>query len=235
VAYNDSILSYSAPKSIALAEEREALKEEIGAITYSRDTDIGLGVSYACELLSAEKNTRKIMVLISDGETDLPQGKERTEEQSNQELEQCVCQCQEEGIQIYTVAFGQYDGSKTVLEEIAMQTEAESYSAQGPEDLIEILYGIFQDNLIYQIQKFSSGTYAGGSQEIRCVLDALYLDEINIVLISSKPIKEQYKVMHTPHTGNWKPTNITISRGSHVFSTSNESFLNRIRNRTPER
>ena len=190
VAYNDSILSYSAPKAIALAEEREALKEEIGAITYSRDTDIGLGVSYACELLSAEKNTRKIMVLISDGETDLPQGKERTEEQSNQELEQCVCQCQEEGIQIYTVAFGQYDGSKTVLEEIAMQTEAESYSAQGPEDLIEILYGIFQDNLIYQIQKFSSGTYAGGSQEIRCVLDALYLDEINIVLISSKPIGE---------------------------------------------
>lgn len=122
VAYNDSILSYSAPKSIALAEEREALKEEIGAITYSRDTDIGLGVSYACELLSAEKNTRKIMVLISDGETDLPQGKERTEEQSNQELEQCVCQCQEEGIQIYTVAFGQYDGSKTVLE--AMPYEA---------------------------------------------------------------------------------------------------------------
>lgn len=56
-----------------------------------------------------------------------------------------------------------------------------------------------------------------------------------VLLISSKPIKEQYKVMHTPHTGNWKPTNITISRGSHVFSTSNESFLNRIRNRTPER
>lgn len=103
--------------------EEEALKEEIGAITYSRDTDIGLGVStpVSCCL---RKNTRKIMVLISDGETDLPQGKERTEEQSNQELEQCVCQCQEEGIQIYTVAFGQYDGSKTVLEEIAMQTEA---------------------------------------------------------------------------------------------------------------
>ena len=40
VAYNDSILSYSAPKSIALAEEREALKEEIGAITYSRDTEL---------------------------------------------------------------------------------------------------------------------------------------------------------------------------------------------------
>ena len=95
-----------------------------------------------------------------------------------------------------------------------MQTEAESYSAQGPEDLIEILYGIFQDNLIYQIQKFSSGTYAGGSQEIRCVLDALYLDEINIVLISSKPIKEQYKVMHTPHfLKTYRRSNRSIWRG----------------------
>lgn len=92
--------------------------------------------------------------MISDGETDLPQGKERTEEQSNQELEQCVCQCQEEGIQIYTVAFGQYDGSKTVLEEIAMQTEAESYSAQGPEDLIEILYGIFRTILYTKYKIF---------------------------------------------------------------------------------
>lgn len=190
VAYNDSILSFSAPESIALAETRESLKEEIGAITYSGDTDIGLGVSYAYELLSKEKSASQMIVLISDGETDLPKGTERTEEQSNQELEQCVRQCKAENIQIYTVAFGQYDGSEAVLEEIAAKTGAESYSAQGPENLIEVLYGIFQDNLIYRIQQFSSGTYAGGSQEIRCVLDAPYLDEINILLLSSEPVGE---------------------------------------------
>lgn len=130
------------------------------------------------------------MVLISDGETDLPRGSERTKEQSYLELEQCVRQCAEENIQIYTVAFGQYDGSKEGLEEIAVKTGAESYSAQGPEDLVEVLYGIFQDSLIYKIQQFSSGTYAGGSQEIKCVLDAPYLDEVNILLLSSKPVGE---------------------------------------------
>ena len=106
VAYNDDILSCSEPELMAMAEKREALKEEIGGIMYSRDTDIGLGISYAYELFSTGNDTRRIMVLISDGETDLPKGSERTVEQSDKELEQCVSQCKEEGIQVYTVAFG---------------------------------------------------------------------------------------------------------------------------------
>lgn len=190
VAYNDSILAFSVPESIAASEKRELLKEEIGAITYGGDTDIGMGVSYAYGLFPTEENARQIMVLISDGETDLPRSSERTKEQSDQELEQCVRQCVEENVQIYTVAFGQYDGSKEYLNDIAVQTGAESYSAGGPEELIEVLYGIFQDSLTYKIQQFSSGTYAGGSQEIKCVLDAPYLDEINILLLSSEPVGE---------------------------------------------
>ena len=131
VAYNDNIFSFLAPESIGTADEREALKEEIGAITYSGDTDIGLGVSSAYGLLSTDRNARQIMVLISDGETDLPKASGRTEEQSNLELEQCVRRCKEENIQIYTVAFGQYEGSKAILKEAAAQTGAESYSAEG--------------------------------------------------------------------------------------------------------
>lgn len=190
VAYNDSILSYAIPESMAEAENRNSLKEEIGAIIYSGDTDIGLGVSYAYGLLENEENARRMMVLISDGETDLPKSVDRTEEQSALELEQCVRQCKEENIQIDTIAFGQYDGSAAVLDEVASETGAKSYSAKGPEDLIEVLYGIFQDNLIYKIQKFSSGTYAGGIQEIKCVLDAPYLDEINVLLLSAETVGE---------------------------------------------
>ncbi len=204
VAYNDCILAFSTPESIAASEKRELLKEEIGAIAYEGDTDIGMGISYAYGLLSSEENTRQIMVLISDGETDLPRSIGRTEEQSNLELEQCVRQCIEENVQIYTVAFGQYDGSKDNLEEIAVKTGAESYSARGPEELIEVLYGIFQDSLIYKIQQFSSGTYAGGNQEIKCVLDAPYLDEINILLLSSEPVGEttvRYGTEEIPLTG----------------------------------
>lgn len=204
VAYNDSILAFSAPASIAASEKRELLKEEIGAISYGGDTDIGMGISYAYGLLSMEENVRQIMVLISDGETDLPRSNERTEEQSNQELEQYVHRCAEENIQIYTVAFGQYDGREEILEEIAKKTGAGNYVAQGPENLIAVLYGIFQDSLAYQIQQFSSGTYAGGNQEIKCVLDAPYLDEINILLLSSEPVGEttvRYGTEEIPLTG----------------------------------
>lgn len=204
VAYNDNIVAFSAPASIEASEKREQLKEEISAVSYGGGTDIGLGISYAYGLLPTEGNSRRIMVLISDGETDLPKGSERTIEQSNLELEQCASQCAEENIQIYTIAFGRYDGSQESLEEIAVKTGAKNYSAHGPEELIEVLYGIFQDSLIYQIQQFSSGTYAGGHQEIKCVLDAPYLDEINILLLSSNPVGEttvRYGTEEIPLTG----------------------------------
>lgn len=186
VAYSDEIISYASPESIETVEQREKLKMEIGSITYSGDTDIGMGVTYAYELLAALKDGRQMMVLISDGETDLPMSSSRTAEQSNQELAFCVSQCKEENIQIYTVAFGQYGGNAAFLQGISKETGAESYSVQSPENLIEVLYGISQDNLLFQIQKFSSGTYyAGGSQNITCVLDSAYVDEISILLLST--------------------------------------------------
>lgn len=195
VAYSDNILSFSAPEPIGMAEKREALKEEIGAITYSRDTDIGLGVSFAYGLLSAEGNARQMMVLISDGETDLPKGGERTEEQSNLELEQCVRQCREENIQIHTVAFGQYEGSEAILEELAAETGAGSYSAEGPEELIEVLYGIFQNNLIYRIQQFSSGTYAGEARKSNvCWIPHIWMKSIYCCSPQSLWGKRQFNI-----------------------------------------
>lgn len=219
VAYNDGIVSYSAPDAIDTAAKREKLKSEIASITYERDTDIGLGVSRACELLSTGETTRKIMVLISDGETDLPADSPRTVEQSDRELEYCVGQCRENNIPIYTIAFGQYDGNRTLLDQAAEMTQAESYSAQKPEDMMEILYGIFQDNLFYRIQQFSNGTYAGGSQQVTCVLDAMYLDEIDILLISSGIVGET--------TVQYGDTELALTNLSHYAVGKIENRQNR--------
>lgn len=190
VAYSDKIVSYSEPESIENIQRRTELKNEIASIEYSGDTDIGMALSFAYSMFHAGESRRQVIVLISDGETDLPAGHERTEEESNYELTQCVTQCSEENIQIYTIAFARYDGNILILEEIAAETGAESYSIQSPNDLIEVLYGIFQDSMTYRIQQYSSATYAGGCQEIKCVLDSAYLDEINILLLSSGTIKE---------------------------------------------
>lgn len=219
VAYNDEIVSYAAPEKIETTAMREQLKGEIASITYSGDTDIGKGVARAYELLSTEETTHRIIVLISDGETDLPAGSPRTAEQSNQELEYCARQCREDNIPIYTIAFGQYDGNKTLLEQTAEATQARSYSAQKPEDLMEILYGIFQNNLFYRIQQFSNGTYAGGSQQITCVLDAMYLDEIDILLMSSGTVGET--------TAQYGDTELALTNLSHYAAGKIENQQNR--------
>lgn len=185
VAYNDRIQASQELVSIENQEDREILKQSMDSIVYSRDTDMGLGLSYAYHQMPDETGRKRVIVLISDGETDLKGRDGRTTEQSNAELMQCVRQCQKENIRIYTIAFGDYDGSKAGLEKMAEDTGAESYSAGTPEKLIEVLYGIFQNVLSYKIQPYSSGVYADGQQSIHCILDEPYLDEIAVVLISS--------------------------------------------------
>lgn len=190
VAYNDRIQASLELVSIENQEDREILKQSMDSIVYSRDTDMGLGLSYAYHQMPDEAGRKRVIVLISDGETDLKGRDGRTTEQSNAELMQCVRQCQKENIQIYTIAFGAYDGSRTDLERMAEDTGAESYSAETPEKLIEVLYGIFKNVLSCKIQPYSSGVYADGQQSVHCILDEPYLDEIAVILISSGNVGE---------------------------------------------
>lgn len=203
VAYHDKIVSSSAPVSISNIEERRELKDSINRIGYSGDTDIGLGLTCAYDLMSGNNEHKRIIVLISDGETDLKGQNGRTIEQSNQDLARCLEKCKAEGIQIYTIAFGAYEGNQRTLEHLASETGAESYSVESPQNLIEVLYGIFDHNLSYKIQQLSSGIYAGGRQEIRCFLDEPYLDEMDVLIISNGGIGEttlQYGEQQIPMT-----------------------------------
>lgn len=203
VGYSDKIISSVSPVPMSDASEREGLKALIDSTPYTGDTDIGLGVSYAYSLMPSEEGRERIIVLISDGETDLKANSGRTVEQSRADLNQCVEQCANEGIPIYTIAFGAYEGSTGTLEKIAADTKAANYAVKSPEALIEVLYGIFNNNLSYEIQQFSSGIYAGGSQKIRCVLDEKYLDEMDVLLISSGTVGEtvlQYGEKQIPMT-----------------------------------
>ena len=71
VAYNDRILSSTSPLAIRTSEERAVIKELIDKETYSGNTDIGLGLSYGCELINNTEKRKRVIVLISDGESDL--------------------------------------------------------------------------------------------------------------------------------------------------------------------
>lgn len=189
VAYSDIIVASSAPVSMSEQSDREQLKSQIDATVYSGNTDIGLGLSEAYEHIREASGKDRIIVLISDGETDLKGSQTgRTEQQSDQDVVQIIQNCQTDGIPVYTIAFGTYSGSSADLETIALETGAKTYTAQNPELLIDVLYGILNNSLTYKIQQISAGTYAQGSQEINVVLNESYLNEVDVLLISSQRI-----------------------------------------------
>lgn len=189
VAYNDHIVSSAAPVSVRTQEERDALKALMDSAGYSGNTDIGLGLNYAYGLTGQENGRKCMIVLISDGETDLKGSRAgRTRETSDQDLRNTVEACRSRNIPLYTVAFGKYDGSKEILKEISSQTGGQNYTVEKPETLIEVLYGIFHDNMAYRIQEIAGGIYGEGSQSLRIKLDDSHLDEMDVLMISPQQI-----------------------------------------------
>ena len=90
------------------------------------------------------------------------------------------------------MAFGEYEGSREELTQVSEMTGGESYTARTPENLIDVLYGILEKNISYKIQQLSSGIYARGVQEIKCVPDESYLDEMDVLLISEGSIGDPF-------------------------------------------
>lgn len=186
VAYNDRILTSTSPRTIQADGEREALKKLIDQERYSGNTDIGLGLTYGLELLEEETDRKRVIVLISDGEPDLAGSDTgRTTEISRVDMAAAARRCTEEGIPVYSIAFGDYDGNTEALKEISEYTSAQMYTAETPERLIEILYGIFGTNMDYSIREIADSVFAPGIQNIRVGLEETYLDEMDVLLISS--------------------------------------------------
>lgn len=233
VAYNDRLLSTTSPISVRTNEERQVLRQLIDAPGYSGNTDIGLGLRNAHELISQETNRKKAIVLISDGESDLKGSQTgRVLEHSLQDEEYVAQKCEEQGIPIYSIAFGKYDGNTANLEALSKRTQGQMYSVNEPSALIEILYGIFADNMDYSIQQITDSIYAPGIQNIRFKLDDAYLDELDVLVISPQSIgsvqvlygEQQIEAVNSK---NYAVTKITdVSRDIEELTIQTETVKN---------
>lgn len=231
VAYNDRILTSTSPHSIQDDKERETLKELIDQERYSGNTDIGLGLAYGLKLLEEETERKRVIVLISDGEPDLAGSDTgRTTEMSKQDMEEAAGRCAEEGIPVYSIAFGDYDGNAEALKVISERTFAQMYTAETPERLIEILYGIFGTNMDYSIREITDSVFAPGIQNIRVGLEEAYLDEMDVLLISSGKIGDvsilyNEQEMKAANLGNYTVGKITeIHKAAKELSVQAETL-----------
>ncbi len=215
VAYTDKILTSTSPMEIQTTEQRNALKTLIDQEKYSGSTDIGLGLSYGVKLLGENSERKQVIVLISDGETDLNGSNTgRTMAVSQMDMEQATNLCEQNGVKIYTIAFGNYDGNIETLKNISERTSAQMYKAETPQKLIEILYGIFGTNMDYSIEEITNSVFAPGIQNIRVGLKEKYLDEVDVLLISPEKIGD-VKILYGEQTieavnlGNYAVAKIT--------------------------
>ena len=151
VMYTDKISS-SQPLT-DITNFSEELKKAIASTRYQPegDTDTALGLEKALELFKldalAGKSVRKpVIIMLSDGNTDLPSPSGRTTEQSLAALEVIKGKLAETGIPVYTIGFN-YDGKLDVeaLKNIAETTKAMAQEAKTADELPLILRRIYGD------------------------------------------------------------------------------------------
>lgn len=234
VAYNDTIIAQKAPVYVQQESQRDMLKQTIDSADNKGETDIGLGVREAYHLMDGYAG-RKLIVLISDGETDLARSNTgRTESDSEKDIEETVELCRLEGTSIVTIAFGEeYDGEESKLSIISEQTGGQSYKVQKPEELESILYDLFHTNFSYTVREVCNSVYDEGIQRINCETGGVSYDEMTVLFLSDQEIEEAGVVHGEKETapqimGNYAVATLLNSESEFAitFSTKRKQQMN---------
>ncbi len=205
VAYNDKIIISQSPVSVQIGEQCTRLKELIDSSPNGGETDIGLGISEACRMLEGVQGKRMI-VLISDGETDLENSTTgRTKEDSDKDIQKTIQKCVEEDIQISTIAFGEeYGADAEELYDLSLKTNGKNFLLQEPDGLLRILCDLFYSGASYSVYEAGNSIYDKGSQKISYE-SADCFDELSILFLSNKEI-ENIDILWDGRTENMKQT-----------------------------
>lgn len=152
VGYNHEIAYQYPMTNLITKEDKESLIQYLNSIHFHGDTDIGLGLMTAVQEFSDTKgNTQKILLLISDGETDLPSAqKSRTIENSLQDEQEAVALAEEKGIAIYTIGLAtRFDGNVDYLSQFSRLTDGKSYAVSSVGQIYEAVSDILKRHYPY--------------------------------------------------------------------------------------
>ena len=133
------------------ASFRDRLSGLQDSVKGSWDTDISLGLTQALNLLkegdSFNGDRNPMIILLSDGNTDLPNGP-RTVEESNAELTGTLSEAASLGVPIYSIGLN-YDGKLDVdyMQNIANQTGGAFYNITTATDFNKYMTDIFGNAL----------------------------------------------------------------------------------------
>lgn len=160
VAYHTKIQTV-----LPLGSDSKRLEEALDAIQYTGYTNAGEGLTEAVKLFSENKNTAKFIIMLSDGEIDMP-NKER-KENSRQMYVNAANQAKEKGIKILITAIGTELDSQMHIFDGAELTDGAIYWQNENDSLPQIMERITQERLKIPGKAVGVTDAGGGSIHVK--------------------------------------------------------------------
>ena len=175
------------------ASFRDRLSGLQDSVKGSWDTDISLGLTQALNLLkegdSFNGDRNPMIILLSDGNTDLPNGP-RTVEESNSELTGTLSEAASLGVPIYSIGLN-YDGKLDVdyMQNIANQTGGAFYNITTATDFNKYMTDIFGNVADGDLTGLNPA-YIDGRFVTDFVIDNGSVLMANIVILTDKGVSD---------------------------------------------
>jgi len=181
IAYNTGI-----QMEIPFGTEQSQWDEKLDAIEYSGYTNAGEALKQAVKMFSTIEETDRYIIIVTDGEIDMPDSQQR--EESRLLYEKMAKEAKEKGIVIYIIASGnEWSETGAHIFDGAELTDGTIYWEGQSGSISEIMKRILYDRMNFP--RSSVGTTKGNSGKLSMELPALGAEHARIVLTAEQGIE----------------------------------------------
>ncbi len=191
VLYDDTILQSIPLDSVTDKNMVENIQQKVQSMIRKGNTDIGLALKEAVNLLPEGKQQQNIIILFSDGETDLKGTKTtRTLQQSYDDEAYAYTKANQTNTNIFTIGLSRTGNLDTsYLQKIAEQTNGKSYTLQQSNQLSELFQNMYQDITKSNVNVIDNFTGSGNYQkQVKMIND--FADCSDIIIHTQHGIKD---------------------------------------------
>lgn len=225
VFYSQRIEQSSELESLQSSGVKDSLQSALTALSYDskNDTDIALGLTEAVRILkdggSFDGTRNPMILLLSDGKTDLPNGP-RTVEESQKEMTSTIEEAKQLGLPIYTVGLN-YNGSVDVatMKGIADATGAKYYETKSATELNAIVRDIYNDHTEGVMDNLDPNyDSATGRYSTDFTVEDESIYTVNIVILTSYGVSD-------PVLTNPAGQEVPIDQTDKISVTSDDTYM----------
>ncbi len=186
IGFNDTIVSSLQLTNLSTVENRNNLKDTVNQMQIKGNTDIGFALKEATLMLENSNANEKIIVLLSDGETDLNASSIRTLEDSKSDESFAISTAIDNGYSIYTVGVNVSD--ITYLEDISEKTNGITYQMDSTSDLYKVFESLSNEGINKGLKVLDTITINGVAENVSLKIPNEYVKENNMIIAYNNPL-----------------------------------------------